>query len=133
MVYANASAEADLDAVFAALSHPARRHLVRYLAQQDEPPRMTAAAAAQGMSPQLLNKHTAALEKARLVSRRTIGRERHLVLDTVRLAAAQAWMAETRRFWEHQLDALDAYITELGLTGTEPAPSPTHPESTPER
>lgn len=133
MVYASEAAEAALDSVFAALSHPARRHLVRYLARQDEPPRMTAAAAAQGMSPQLLNKHTAALEKAGLVSRRTIGRERHLVLDTERLAAAQAWMAETRRFWEHQLDALDTYIAELGLTGAGPAASPTDPESPQER
>lgn len=68
------------------------------------------------MSPQLLNKHTATLERAGLVSRVTRGRESHLVLDPGVLSAAEQWIQETRTFWEHQFDSLEAYIAELNET-----------------
>ena len=112
MVYAPPSADtADhLDAVFAALSHPARRELVSYLAANREPARMSDLAAAHGLSPQLLNKHTAALEKAGLARRTGDGPARYLVLDPDVLAEAQSWISRTRAFWQQRFDALDAYI-----------------------
>jgi DNA-binding MarR family transcriptional regulator len=117
MVYSMASdagtPAAELDAVFAALAHQSRRELVVYLAGRATPPRMTQVAADNGLSPQLLNKHTAALEKAGLVRRERHGRERYLVLDPAALAAAQNWIHETRMFWSGQFDALDAYIATL--------------------
>ena len=115
MVYAQESvSEVELDAVFAALAHPVRRDLLRYLATRSAPMRMSAIAEARGISPQLLNKHVASLEKAGLAVRRRAGREKDLVIDESRLAVAQTWLLETRRFWETQLDSLDAYIAELG-------------------
>lgn len=117
MVYSTVSdpdaSAADLDAVFAALSHQSRRDLVVYLAGRSTPPRMTQVAIDNGISPQLLNKHTAALEKAGLVRREHHGRERYLVLDPAALAAAQSWIHETRTFWDHQFNALDDYIATL--------------------
>jgi len=100
--------------VFAALAHPSRRAIVRYLATRPSAPRMSTVAADHQMSPQLLNKHVATLEKSGLVSRKGRGSQRHLVLDPRSLEAAQQWMDQTRAFWEHQLDALDSYITGLG-------------------
>jgi hypothetical protein len=70
-------------------------------------------AAEHRMSPQLLNKHVAVLERSGLVVRKGRGRQRHLVLDPRALDAAHRWIDETRTFWEHQLDALDGYIAEL--------------------
>ena len=104
---------AALDAVFAALAHQSRRDLVVYLARRSLPPRMTEVAADNDLSPQLLNKHTAALEKAGLVHRERRGRERYLVLDPAALADAQAWIRDTRAFWEVQFESLDAYIRTL--------------------
>jgi DNA-binding MarR family transcriptional regulator len=117
MVYSTRSdasaAAADLDAVFAALAHQSRRELVIYLVGRATPPRMTEVATDNGISPQLLNKHTAALEKAGLVRREHHGRGRYLVLDPAALAAAQNWIHETRAFWDHQFNALDDYIATL--------------------
>lgn len=102
-----------LDTVFAALAHPARRDLVHDLANRTEAAPMNVVAARHRMSPQLLNKHVSALEKAGVVSRVLRGRERHLVLHADALDAAQQWLQETRAFWEQQFDALDAYVGQL--------------------
>lgn len=110
MVYATDADSGRLDAVFAALAHPARRDLVRYLARTPTPPRMSDVAAEHSLSPQLLNKHTAALEKAGLVRRTGTAGARYLQLDLAVLAEAQEWMSSAQAFWQHQFDALDAYI-----------------------
>lgn len=127
MVYSRAEREhddaPDLDAVFAALAHPSRRAIVQYLAARPSAPRMHVVASEHQMSPQLLNKHAAALEKSGLVAREGHGRQRHLVLDPRGLSAAQQWIEQARAFWQHQLGALDAYITELDREdgpGTDP-------------
>lgn len=99
--------------MFAALAHHSRRQIVSYLAARPTAPRMKAVAEDHGMSPQLLNKHTAVLEKAGLVSRVARGRDAHLVLRADALAAAQQWIEQTRAFWEHQFDSLERYIAEL--------------------
>jgi DNA-binding transcriptional ArsR family regulator len=120
MVYSMAEADAPaarLDSVFAALAHQARRDLVVYLAGRSIPPRMSQVATDNGLSPQLLNKHTAALERAGLVHRERHGRERYLVLDPAALGDAQAWLGETRAFWEGQFDSLDDYIATLKEQG----------------
>jgi DNA-binding transcriptional ArsR family regulator len=103
----------DLDALFAALAHPSRRAIVQYLAARPSAPRMHVVASEHQMSPQLLNKHAAALEKSGLVAREGHGRQRHLVLNPKGLSAAQQWIEQAQAFWQHQLDALDAYIMEL--------------------
>ncbi len=128
MVYSTGVNESDapeaLDRVFAALSHPTRRRLVRYLANRPRAPRMSQVAQDNGLSPQLLNKHTAALEKAGMVQRVTIGRESMLVIDRAALIEAQKWIVDTRAFWEGQLDSLDAYIDKLASQGAIPPTTP---------
>ncbi|MDP3209529.1 MAG: helix-turn-helix domain-containing protein [Rhodoglobus sp.] len=117
-----ASAPDALDQVFAALSHGTRRRLVRYLAAQPAPPRMSQVAHDNGLSPQLLNKHTAALEKAGLVRRTPVGRESLLMIDRNALIDAQRWIVDTRAFWHGQFDSLDTYIDELAAKGELPTP-----------
>ncbi len=117
---ATATASDALDHVFAALSHGTRRKLVRYLASMDAPPRMSQVAADNGLSPQLLNKHTAALERAGLVRRTPVGRESLLVIDRDALISAQRWIVDTRAFWQGQFDSLDTYINELAASGDIP-------------
>ncbi len=124
MVYSGAadtdSVEVPLDRVFAALSHSTRRRLVRYLAARDDPPRMSQVALDNGLSPQLLNKHAAALERAGLVRRMPVGRESLLMVDRDALIHAQKWIVDTRAFWEGQLDSLGSYIDELAERGELP-------------
>lgn len=119
--YEGASAPEALDRVFGALSHATRRRIVRYLAARQDPPRMWQVAHDNGLSPQLLNKHTAALEKAGLVQRVSSGRESMLVIDREALVEAQRWIVNTRAFWLGQFDSLDAYIAEIAAHGGSPA------------
>lgn len=112
-----ADAAQSLDAIFAALAHRGRREIVRYLATRSTAPRMNEVAADNGLSPQLLNKHAATLEKAGLASRVTRGRHSHLVLDADALGAAERWVRQTRAFWDQQLDSLEAYVAELAGGG----------------
>lgn len=116
-----ASAPERLDLVFGALSHATRRRLVRYLVARQDPPRMWQVAHDNGVSPQLLNKHIASLEKAGLVQRVSSGRESILVIDREALIEAQRWIVETRAFWVGQFDSLDAYIGEMTARGGLPA------------
>lgn len=117
-----ASASDALDRIFAALAHDTRRRLVRYLAARHEAPRMWQVARDNGLSPQLLNKHTAALEKAGLVRRVLAGRESTLVVDRSALIEAQGWILATQAFWQTQFDALDTYLGEIAAGGSLPAP-----------
>lgn len=97
--------------MFGALSHRSRRAVFREVLDAGAPLAMTDLAASTGISPQLLNKHAAALERAGLISRIPHGRQRHVYAHPEVLASAQQWIDEMSTFWNTQLDALDAYIT----------------------
>jgi DNA-binding transcriptional ArsR family regulator len=109
--------EAALDAVFGALAHRSRRAVVQYLVHRETPTAMNDLAANVGMSPQLLNKHAAALERPALISRTAHGREKHVSAHPEVLAAAQQWIDEVTAYWNAQLDSLDEYVTSLRDTG----------------
>ena len=106
-------ADADLDNTFAALSHPTRREIVRYLATQPTPPTMSAVATATGVSPQMLNKHALILERAGIAHRAPSGREKHLVVNVNALADAHTWIARARAHWTHAFDNLESYAATL--------------------
>jgi hypothetical protein len=48
------------------------------------------------------------LERARLVARRIAGREHLIRIRPKPLTDAEGWIAEHRKFWTEQLDALAA-------------------------
>lgn len=105
--------EPGLDAVFAALAHPARRALMRQVLRRGAPMGVGDLAAASDMSPQLLNKHATTLERAGLITRERIGREKRVHAHPEALDAARGWIEETSAFWSSQLDALERYVATM--------------------
>jgi DNA-binding transcriptional ArsR family regulator len=94
----------DLDGVFHALAHEARRSMLRRLSGGEltvgelaDPLAMSLAAA---------SKHVKVLEQAGLV-RRTVDGRRHVCrLEPRPLADATAWLRFYEEFWDTRLDAL---------------------------
>lgn len=96
--------------MFHALSHEARRGMLRRLADADlsvgqlaEPLEMTFAAA---------SKHVAVLERAGLVQRSIVGRRHVLHLVPGPLASASEWFRFYERLWSQRLDALSELFPE---------------------
>jgi DNA-binding transcriptional ArsR family regulator len=95
----------EIDGVFHALSHGARRDMLGRLAGGEltvtelaEPLEMSLAAA---------SKHVKVLERSGLV-RRTVDGRRHVCrLDPRPLATASEWLAFYEQFWQGSLDALE--------------------------
>jgi DNA-binding transcriptional ArsR family regulator len=99
----------EMDAVFHALAHGARREMVGRLADGEltvgelaEPLAMSLAAA---------SKHVKVLERAGLVHRTVDGRRHVCRLEAAPLASATAWLRFYERHWTERLDALEELLT----------------------
>ena len=94
-----------VDAVFAALADPTRRHLVELLAAA---PGATATglAATLPISRQAVAKHLATLDHAGLVHSRRSGRELRFELEPRPLTDAAAWIATVGGEWDGRLERL---------------------------
>jgi DNA-binding transcriptional ArsR family regulator len=113
---------ATLDRVFHALAHPARRVMLRRLAQGER--NLSELAAPLRMSFPAASKHVRVLERARLVRRRVVGRT-HLCRVAVRpLADVSRWLEDYRRIWEANYERLDALLSELQAPEKETASYP---------
>lgn len=93
-----------LDAGFAALSHPLRRHMLAELAGG----RRTISDFAGGaeMTFAAVSRHLRVLEEAGLVSRQVAGREHYFAAEPKALEAAKAWVDAQSARWQSSLDAL---------------------------
>src|ERR1700722_8801889 len=96
---------ADLDAVFHALAHGARRSMLGRLTEREltvgelaEPLTMTLAA---------VSKHIKVLEHVGLVEQTVEGRQHVWRLVALPLAPAAAWLSFYERYWSDRLDALE--------------------------
>src|SRR5215207_10036070 len=94
-----------LNTVFHALAHDARRDMLSRLADREltvgelaEPLEMSLAAA---------SKHLQVLEGAGLVRRTVMGRRHVCRLDPRPLAGADEWLRFYERYWSEHLDALE--------------------------
>jgi DNA-binding transcriptional ArsR family regulator len=98
--------ETQLDAAFGALAHPARRDMLRRLAERER----TVGELAQpfDMSLAAASKHVQMLERAGMVQRTIDGRRHVCRLDPAPLASASAWLRFYERFWNERLDDLQA-------------------------
>lgn len=99
---------AQLDAVFHALSDATRRRMLRHLAEGErtvgqlaEPFEMSLAAA---------SKHIKALEAAGLIRRDVRGRSHVCQLQTQQLVRAHDWLNYYEKFWTDRLGALDRLL-----------------------
>ena len=100
-----------LDAVFHALAHPARRTMLRQLADREL--NLTELAEPLKMSFPAASKHVRVLERARLVRRRVVGRTHRCRIAPGPLARANEWLEQYRRVWEGNFQRLDALLDEM--------------------
>jgi DNA-binding transcriptional ArsR family regulator len=96
------------DDVFAALSDPTRRSIVRRLA--DGEATVLELAEPYPMSLPAISRHLKVLEQAGLISRSKDGRRRPCRLQPEPLIEIAAWAEHTRAAWEQRLDRLDAHL-----------------------
>lgn len=99
-----------LDATFHALADPTRRGMLAHLALGEKS--VGELAAPYAMSFAGASKHVQVLERAGLVSRRKAGRTQMCRLEAAPLAEAQRWLRQWERFWNGQLDTLEALLRE---------------------
>jgi len=100
-----------LDRVFHALAHPARRAMLKKLADGER--NLSQLAAPLRMSFPAASKHVRVLERARLVRRRVVGRTHLCRIEGKPLAEANRWLEEYRAVWEENFQRLDALLEEL--------------------
>jgi DNA-binding transcriptional ArsR family regulator len=105
-----------LDATFSALADPTRRAILARLTvgqasvmELAEPFAMTQPA---------ISKHLKVLERAGLISRGRDAQRRPCRLEANRLAEANGWLEDYRRFWEESFERLDTILEELKVDGT---------------
>ncbi|KQX01389.1 ArsR family transcriptional regulator [Massilia sp. Root418] len=100
--------ENQLDAVFTALAHPARRAMLARLC------RGTASvgelAEPFDMSLPAVTKHLKVLERAELISRSKSAQWRLCRLEPAPLNTASGWIDEQRKVWVARLDRLEDYL-----------------------
>jgi DNA-binding transcriptional ArsR family regulator len=96
------------DAVFAALSDPTRRSIVRRLA--DGEATVLELAEPFPISLPAISRHLKVLERAGLISRGRDGQRRPCRLRPEPLVEIAAWAEHTQAAWEGRLDRLDAHL-----------------------
>jgi DNA-binding transcriptional ArsR family regulator len=100
----------NLDRVLAAVADPTRRAIVQRLARGSCS--ISELAEPHQISLPGVMKHVRVLEGAGLVRHEKRGRTRYCELTPGPLEAVDGWLADYRRFWGHQLDALVDHFRE---------------------
>lgn len=100
-----------IDQVFHALAHPARREILRRIAQEERS--VGELAAPFDMSLEAVSKHIQVLERAHLLKRTRSGRLHHCRLRPAPLRDAAKVLAELSGLWNRRLDALELVLGEL--------------------
>jgi len=89
-----------------AVSDTTRRSLLTQLCQQGAS-RVTDLADYYDMSLNAISKHLKVLEKAGLVTRKTLGRTHWIEANLKRISLAETWFNELKSIWELRLEKLD--------------------------
>jgi DNA-binding transcriptional ArsR family regulator len=101
---------AEVDGVFAALSDPTRREVIRLLGKG--PASVGQLSAPFAITLPSFMKHVRALEASGLIRTRKVGRVRTCSLNRERLALVDDWLAEQRGIWEARTDRLADLVTD---------------------
>ena len=99
------------DAVFHALSNPARRKVLELLSVG--PATVSELAAPFDMQLPSFVQHLSVLERSRLVKSKKRGRVRTYEIAPERFRVVENWLAERRQMWEARLDRFDHYVKQL--------------------
>lgn len=97
-----------LNKIFAALSDPTRRAILRQLTNGSAT--VSELALPFDISLPAISKHLKVLENAGLLTRRQEGRIYHCSLNAQPLKEASNWLTFYQQFWENQLDALVDFV-----------------------
>jgi DNA-binding transcriptional ArsR family regulator len=103
-----------LTKILKAVSDGTRRSLLTELCQQGAS-RVTDLADHYDMSLNAISKHIKVLEKAGLVTRRTIGRTHWIEPRLERVRLAENWFKELKSIWELSLEKLDEIMKNGGI------------------
>jgi DNA-binding transcriptional ArsR family regulator len=98
-----------LSEVLKAVSDATRRSLLTQLIQQG-PTRVTDLASYYDMSLNAISKHIKVLEKAGLVSRKTLGRVHWIEANLGPVEHVERWFTQLKSIWALRLDKLDAVL-----------------------
>ena len=101
--------DAELDAIFAALSDRTRRQVLAELSEGGGRP-VSELAAAHDMSLPGFLKHLRVLEAAGLIERAKEGRVVQCTFQPEAMKEAAAWIAHYEKFWTDKLDSLARYL-----------------------
>src|SRR3954471_22506883 len=104
--------------VFAAVSHPTRRAIIRQLAANG-PTRFLDVARPFDTALNSVTKHLKLLERAGLIERRKEGREVFISFRGGPLREVAGWVNEYERFWSERLDQLERYFTQRTRKGAQ--------------
>ena len=99
--------------ILKAVSDATRRSLLTQLCQQGSS-RVTDLADHYDMSLNAISKHIKVLEKAGLVTRRTIGRTHWIEPKIERVRQAEKWFRQLKSIWELRLEKLDQILRDGG-------------------
>src|SRR5215471_16950865 len=99
-----------LDHTLGALADPTRRAILVRLSEGEA--RVTDLATPFDISLNSVSKHIRILERARLVTRRKVGREHLLSRNARPLDEAAAWIDRLRDHWNRRLDRLEKALEE---------------------
>ena len=100
-----------LDRIFAALAHPARRQILSRLTLGQAS--VTELAHPFAMSQPAISKHLKVLELAGLIERGHDAQWRPCTLRAIPLKQVADWVGDYRRFWDQSLDRLDDYLRQI--------------------
>lgn len=107
------NAQANLDAIFAALADPTRRAILSRLA--DGELAVNEIAAPFEISQPAVSKHLKVLERAGLIERGVDEQRRPARLRARNMAAAVGWLNEFKAFWGTSFDQLDDVLLSMKL------------------
>ncbi len=96
-----------------AVSDTTRRSLLTQLCQQGAS-RVTDLAGYYDMSLNAISKHIKVLEKAGLITRKTIGRTHWIEANLKRVSLVENWIKELKSIWDLRLEKLDEIIKNGG-------------------
>jgi len=100
----------DLNLVLRALADTTRRDILRRTVAGRVS--VSHLAAVYDMSFAAVQKHVAVLERAGLVGKDAVGRERLVTANQKQLARARAALEQIEELWRHRLEALDEILSE---------------------
>ena len=99
-------------AIFGAISHPARRRMLDLLCESERS--VNTIAIQFDMSRPAVSQHLRVLLDAGLVTEQRHGRERRYALVPGELSPVRDWLAGYDRFWDDRLDRLQKHLARKG-------------------